>query len=241
MKDQATKNANPAEIDRFNAMAHRWWEPDGDMRMLHRMNPARLGFITSATSLRDKQVLDVGCGAGILTEALAKQAARVVGIDLAADTLAVARLHAIESGVQNTDYRALSVESLAAECPCSFDVVTCMEMLEHIPDPGQAVRACAALLQPEGHVFFSTIDRTPKAYLTAVLGAEYLFGILPKGTHRFEQFIRPSELAAWARSAGLELVNMRGLNYRVLDDAFEAGEHNGVNYIAHFRRKRLPL
>jgi 2-polyprenyl-6-hydroxyphenyl methylase/3-demethylubiquinone-9 3-methyltransferase len=240
MVDRRTENASAAEVGRFNSLAHRWWEADGEMRMLHRMNPARMDFIASAIDLGGTRILDIGCGAGILTEALAKLAAQVVGIDLATEALAVARLHAIESGVRNVDYRVASVESIAREAPESFDVVTCMEMLEHVPDPARAISACANIVNQDGDVFFSTIDRTPQAYLSAVIAGEYLFGILPKGTHRFEHFIRPSELARWARQAGMELVRMRGLNYRLLDGTFETGEHRGVNYLAHFRRRRQP-
>jgi 2-polyprenyl-6-hydroxyphenyl methylase/3-demethylubiquinone-9 3-methyltransferase len=231
-------NADAAEITRFNSVAHRWWEPDGEMRMLHRMNPARIQFIMTEAALSGTTVLDVGCGAGILTEALARHAAMVTGIDLAGEALAIARLHAIEGSVPNIEYRSATVEALAAESPCSYDVITCMEMLEHVPDPAQAVAACANLLTQEGHLFFSTIDRTSQAFLATVVGAEYLLGMLPKGTHQFEKFIRPSELASWARSAGLELVGMRGLNFRLLAGNFELGSHRGINYIAHFRKKR---
>lgn len=238
MEDTRTENVSVTEIGRFNTMAHRWWETDGEMRMLHRMNPARMRFITTEVDLQGKRILDVGCGAGILTEPLARQAIMVLGIDLAVDALAVARLHAIEAGVKNVDYRATTVESLARESPGSIDIVTCMEMLEHVPDPAQTVSACASVVGEDGHVFFSTIDRTPQAYFSAVIGAEYLLGILPKGTHRFEKFIRPSELARWARAAGMELVRMSGLNYRLLDGTFATGEHRGVNYIAHFHRSR---
>jgi 2-polyprenyl-6-hydroxyphenyl methylase/3-demethylubiquinone-9 3-methyltransferase len=240
MNSRDSANASAAEIGRFNSLAHRWWEADGEMRMLHRMNPARVSFVSDGAELSGMRILDVGCGAGILAEALGRQAAHVVGIDLATEALAVARLHALESGLANVDYRCTTVESLAAECPASFDVVTCMEMLEHVPDPSQAVGACATLVRPGGDVFFSTIDRTPRAYLSAVLGAEYLLGMLPKGTHRFDHFIRPSELAAWGRQAGLELVRLPGLNYRVLDGTFETAVHKGGNYLAHFRSKRRP-
>jgi 2-polyprenyl-6-hydroxyphenyl methylase/3-demethylubiquinone-9 3-methyltransferase len=229
-------NVDPAEVARFNALASRWWDPAGEMRMLHRMNPVRLDFIRERAPLAGVRCLDVGCGAGLLSEGLARAGATVTAIDLAEESLGVARLHQIESGLAGIEYRCAAVEELAAEAPGRFDVVTCLEMLEHVPDPASVVRACARLVRPGGDVFFSTINRTPRAFLVAVLGAEYLLGILPRGTHEFSRFIRPSELDAWARECGLSLAGLAGMlagrgGFRLSDDV-------QVNYLAHFRRAR---
>lgn len=229
-------NADPAEVARFNALASRWWDPAGEMRLLHRMNPLRVGFIGDRTSLAGACCLDVGCGGGLLSEALAREGATVTGIDLAEDSLAVARLHQLESGIETLNYRRITVEELAAAEPGRYDVVTCLEMIEHVPDPASVVRACAALVRPGGDVFFSTLNRTPKAWLIAVLGAEYVAGILPRGTHDFSRFIRPSELDAWARPASLSLRDIKGL-LPAGGGQFRLGQDVQVNYIAHFRRE----
>lgn len=229
-------NADPAEVTRFNALASRWWDPAGEMRLLHRMNPVRVGYIRERTSLTPARCLDVGCGGGLLSEALAREGATVTGIDLAEDSLTVARLHQFESGLDTLDYRRITVEELAAAEPAHYDVVTCLEMIEHVPDPGSVVRACATLVRPGGDVFFSTLNRTPKAWLIAVLGAEYVAGILPRGTHDFSRFIRPSELDAWARPAGLSLRDITGL-LPAAGGQFRLGRDVQVNYITHFRRE----
>lgn len=229
-------NADPAEVARFNALASRWWDPAGEMRLLHRMNPVRVGFIKERVALAGARCLDVGCGAGLLSEALALEGAAVTGIDLAEDSLTVARLHQIESGIGSLSYRRIAVEELAAEQPAHYDLVTCLEMIEHVPDPASVVRACATLVRPGGEVFFSTLNRTPKAWLIAVLGAEYVARILPRGTHDFSRFIRPSELDSWARASGLSLSDIAGL----LPEAgggFRLGPDVQVNYIARFRRE----
>lgn len=228
-------NADPAEVARFNALASRWWDPAGEMRLLHRMNPVRVGYIKEQVRLRGAVCLDVGCGAGLLSEALAREGAEVTGIDLAEDSLTVARLHQLESGLERLTYRHMAAEELAAADAGRYDVVTCLEMIEHVPDPVSVVAACARLVRPGGDVFFSTINRTTRAYLAAILGAEYLLGILPRGTHDFSRFIRPSELDAWARKAGLALADLAGL----LPDAgggFRIGRDVRVNYLAHFQR-----
>lgn len=229
-------NADPAEVTRFNALASRWWDPAGEMRPLHQMNPVRVGFIRERTSLTGARCLDVGCGGGLLSEALAREGATVVGIDLAEDSLAVARLHRIESGIETLSYRQVTVEEIAAAEPGGYDVVTCLEMIEHVPDPASVVRACATLVRPGGDVFFSTLNRTPKAWVIAVLGAEYVAGILPRGTHDFSRFIRPSELDGWARTAGLSLHEIAGL-LPATGGRFRLGRDVQVNYIAHFRRE----
>lgn len=232
----ANRNADAAEIARFNALASRWWDPAGEMRMLHRMNPVRVAYIAERAPLAGARVLDVGCGAGLLSEALARSGGIVTGIDLALESLEVARLHQLESGLPRLDYRNMSAEDLAAAEPASFDVVTCLEMLEHVPEPASTVAAIAQLVRPGGHVFFSTINRHPKAYLLAVLGAEYLLGLLPRGTHDYARFIRPSELEAWARSAGLELVDVSGLELDATTGGFKLGDDVHVNYLVHCRR-----
>lgn len=229
-------NVDAAEVAKFNALAARWWDPDGEMRFLHRMNPARMAFIREHATLAGARCVDVGCGGGLLCEALARECAAVTGIDLAADSLAVARLHQAGSGLENLSYRETAAEQLAAAEPQSFDVVTCLELLEHVPDPASVVAACAALARPGGHVFFSTINRRPKAYLVAVLAAEYLLGVVPRGTHDFARFIRPSELDRWARQAGLLLEDLAGL-VPGGESGFRLARDVGVNYIAHLRRR----
>ena len=193
------QNVDVQELAKFSDLAHRWWDPDSEFRPLHQINPLRLGWIDELAGLRGKAVLDVGCGGGILAESMAARAAHVTGIDLAAKPLGVARLHALEAGVHNLDYREIATEALAAESPASFDVVTCMEMLEHVPNPASVIQACKTLVKPGGWVFFSTLNRNPKAYLFAVIGAEYVLRLLPRGTHEYARFIRPSELARWCR------------------------------------------
>jgi 2-polyprenyl-6-hydroxyphenyl methylase/3-demethylubiquinone-9 3-methyltransferase len=228
-------NADPAELAKFDEIAHRWWDPDGEFRPLHELNPLRLGYVDERAGLFGQRVLDVGCGGGILAEGMAGFGARVVGIDLAEGPLEVARLHALETGAE-VDYRLVSAEALAETEPASFDVVTCMELLEHVPDPASTVAACARLVRPGGSVFLSTINRTPKAYLLAVVAAEYLLRWLPRGTHDYARFIRPSELGRWVRAAGLQLLELSGVSYEPFRRRFSLSSHLGVNYLAHARR-----
>jgi 2-polyprenyl-6-hydroxyphenyl methylase/3-demethylubiquinone-9 3-methyltransferase len=226
-----TINADPAELAKFSELAHRWWDPESEFRPLHQINPLRLEWIQSHAGLSGKRVLDVGCGGGILADAMARKGAEVLGIDLAAKALKVAQLHALEAQTQGVEYREVSVESLAAEQPGSFDVVTCMEMLEHVPDPASVVRACGQLVKPGGWVFFSTINRNPKAFVFAILGAEYLLNLLPRGTHEYLKFIRPSELAGYGRRAGLELVDTRGMEYNPITKRYRLSRDTAVNYL----------
>ena len=227
-------NANPVELEKFGAQAARWWDPDGDFKTLHQINPLRLNLVDRLVQLQGKHVLDVGCGGGILSESMATRGAQVMGIDLSAELLDVAELHSLESGVQ-LNYQQISVEDLAAEKPGQFDVVTCMEMLEHVPDPASIIHACAKLVKPDGWVFFSTLNRHPKAYLLSILGAEYLLRLLPKGTHDYQAFIRPSELSNWARMAGLRLLETHGISYNPMTRHFRLGSDIDVNYIAVFQ------
>ena len=230
-------NVDAQELAKFSALAHRWWDPDSEFRPLHLLNPVRMAWIDGIASLRGRQLLDVGCGGGILAEAMARHGATsVLGIDLAAKPLAVARLHALEAEVVNVEYREIAVEALAAERPASFDLVTCMEMLEHVPDPSSVVDARARLVKPGGHVFFSTINRNAKAFALAIVGAEYLLGMLPKGTHEYARFIRPSELARWCRAAGLEIEATAGMAYNPITRRFSIGNDTGVNYLVALRR-----
>ncbi|MBU6420497.1 MAG: bifunctional 2-polyprenyl-6-hydroxyphenol methylase/3-demethylubiquinol 3-O-methyltransferase UbiG [Gammaproteobacteria bacterium] len=228
-------NTDRREISKFDALASRWWDPQGEFRTLHQINPLRLDYIERRTGLKNHKVLDVGCGGGLLAEAMAARGAAVTGIDMAEESLAVARLHLHESGLQ-VDYRKTSAESLAAEAPAQFDVVTCMEMLEHVPDPESIVRACATLVSPGGQVFFSTLNRKPKAFLLAILAAEYALRLVPRGIHEYARFIRPSELDQWARCAGLELLGSAGLHYNPLTRVYHLGGNLDVNYFLHFRR-----
>ena len=225
-------NCDPREIAKFEELAARWWDPHGECRPLHEINPLRLAFIETHAPLAGKAVVDVGCGGGILAEAMAARGARVTGIDMAGASLQVARLHALESGVA-VDYRCVTAEALSREQPGSFDVVTCMELLEHVPDPASLVAACARLARPGGQVFFSTLNRNPKAYLFAIVGAEYLLRLLPRGTHDYARFIRPSELAAWMRQAGLAPRHMGGLGYNPLTRRYFLGDDVSVNYLVH--------
>lgn len=223
-------NADPIELDKFSQLAHHWWDPDSEFKPLHDINPLRLNYINRIVPLSGKTALDVGCGGGILAEGMAALGAQVTGIDLGDKALQVAKLHLLESGLQ-VDYRKIAVESLAAEQPGHYDVVTCMELLEHVPDPGSIVRACAQLVKPGGHVFFSTLNRNPKSYLFAVIGAEYLLKLLPRGTHDFDKFIKPSELAQFCRNAGLSVNDISGMSYNPLTKIYALGKDTDVNYL----------
>jgi 2-polyprenyl-6-hydroxyphenyl methylase / 3-demethylubiquinone-9 3-methyltransferase len=231
-----TVNADPAELAKFSELAHRWWDPESEFRPLHEINPLRLEWIQSCMPLAGKRVLDVGCGGGILSDAMARKGADVVGIDLATKALRVAQLHALEAQTQNVEYREISAEALAQAEPGSFDAVTCMEMLEHVPDPASVVRACSRLVRPGGWVFISTINRNPKSFLFAIVGAEYVLNLLPRGTHEYMKFIRPSELAAHCRAAGLELVGSRGMEYNPLTRRYWLSSDTSVNYLIATRK-----
>lgn len=229
-------NVDPLEIEKFSELAHRWWDPRAEFKPLHDINPLRLDYIDGIAGLRGKRVLDVGCGGGILAESMAARGAEVTGIDLADKPLKVAQLHLLESGMA-VDYRLVAPEALAAEMPGRFDIVTCMELLEHVPEPARTVEACAALAKPQGQVFFSTIGRNLKAYLLAVIGAEYLLNLLPRGTHDYAKFIRPSELSGMCRGAGLEVARITGMTYNPLTKAYALGPDADVNYILHATRQ----
>jgi len=231
-----TVNVDPAELAKFSELAHRWWDPNSEFRPLHQINPLRLEWINDLAPLAGKQVLDVGCGGGILAEAMSHKGAQVLGIDLADKSLKVAQLHALETGVANVQYRQVSAEALAAEAPARYDVVTCMEMLEHVPDPASVVRACAELVKPGGWVFFSTINRNPKSFLFAIVGAEYILKLLPRGTHEYAKLIRPSELAGYARQAGLELAHSKGMEYNPLTRRYWLSADTSVNYLQATRK-----
>jgi len=224
-------NADPAELAKFSDLAHRWWDADSEFRPLHQINPLRLGWINSIASVAGQRVLDVGCGGGILADSMARCGADVLGIDLSTKALRVAQLHALEAQTPTLKYREVSAEEIASEQPGGFDIVTCMEMLEHVPDPASVVRACAALVKPGGWVFFSTIHRSAKAFLLAVVGAEYVLNMLPRGTHAYEKMIRPSELAAHCRSAGLTLQHTRGLEFNPLTQRYWLSSDTSVNYM----------
>ena len=226
-----TTNVDPAELAKFSELAHRWWDVNSEFRPLHQINPLRLDWIQTLKPLMGKQVLDVGCGGGILSDAMARVGAHVTGIDLATKSLKVAQLHALETQTPNVSYREVSAEALAAEKPASFDVVTCMEMLEHVPDPASVVRACATLVKPGGWVFFSTLNRNPQSFLFAIVGAEYVLNLLPKGTHEYAKFIRPSELAGFCREAGLQTQASRGLQYNPLTQRYWLDANTRVNYM----------
>ena len=228
-------NFSQAELDKFGALANRWWDPDGPQKALHALNPPRLEYVAERVPLAGASVLDVGCGGGLLSEALARRGAQVTAIDLAPELVKVARLHGLESGAQ-VDYRLQSVEALAAERPGTFDAITCMEMLEHVPDPAAIVSACATLLKPGGRLFLSTLNRTPAAFALAIVGAEYIARLLPKGTHQYRDFIKPSELAGWLRGAGLEPEDVRGLVYEPWRNAARLSSRADVNYLACARK-----
>ena len=232
-----TSNVDPAELAKFSDLAHRWWDVNSEFRPLHQINPLRLDWIQSMVALKDKQVLDVGCGGGILSDAMARVGAKVTGIDLATKSLKVAQLHALETQTPNVSYREVSAEALATEQPACFDVVTCMEMLEHVPDPASVVQACATLVKPGGWVFFSTLNRNPQSFLFAIVGAEYVLNLLPKGTHEYAKFIRPSELAAFCRDAGLQTQASRGLQYNPLTQRYWLDGNTRVNYMLATQRE----
>lgn len=225
----AGQNVDPAELRKFGELAHRWWDPQGEFRPLHELNPLRLAWIEGHAQLAGKEVLDVGCGGGILTEAMASLGARVTGVDLSEKALRVAQLHLLESGLA-VDYLSASAETHSKVKPQTYDIVTCMELLEHVPEPESTVAACATLAKPGGRVFFSTINRNPKSYLFAVIGAEYVLKLLPRGTHDYARFIKPSELAHWCREAGLRSIELRGMTYNPLTRQYRLGEDCDVNY-----------
>lgn len=227
----ANDNFSQAELDKFGALANRWWDPQGPQKALHALNPARLGYVAERTALRGAAVLDVGCGGGLLSESLASAGARMTAIDLAPELVKIAKLHKLESGV-DVDYRLTSVEALAAEQPGHYDAITCMEMLEHVPDPGSVISACAALLKPGGRLFVSTLNRTPAAFALAIVGAEYIARLLPQGTHQYREFIKPSELGAWLRAAGLEMEDVSGLMYEPWRNSARVIRRTDVNYLA---------
>ena len=231
-----SQNADPAELAKFASLAQSWWDPAGPSKPLHELNPLRLRYIEQAARLQDARVLDVGCGGGILSEAMARSGARVLGIDLAQAVLDVAELHALESRLQ-IEYKAVAAEELAAAQPDSFDLVTCMEMLEHVPDPAATLKSLAALVKPGGDVIVSTLNRKPQAFAVAIIGAEYIARVLPRGTHEYLKFIRPSELARWGREAALDLIDLTGITYNPLTRAFRLSPNTDINYLAHFKRR----
>ena len=227
-----TINADPAELQKFSDLAHRWWDPESEFKPLHDINPLRINYIAERIKVKNSQIIDIGCGGGLISEALAALGAQVTGIDLSERALAVAKLHLKESGLQ-VDYRKIAAEEMATQKPAAFDAVTCLEMLEHVPDPAKTISACAQLVKPGGPVFFSTINRNPKAYLFAVIGAEYILKMLPKGTHDYSKFIKPSELSRWCREAGLEVKEIIGMNYHPLNKQYSLGNDISVNYLIH--------
>jgi 2-polyprenyl-6-hydroxyphenyl methylase/3-demethylubiquinone-9 3-methyltransferase len=229
-------NADPAELAKFSELAHRWWDPESEFRPLHQINPLRLDWINSICPLAGKKVLDVGCGGGILSDAMARKGADVTGIDLSVKALRVAQLHALEAQTPRINYREVSAEALADEVPASFDVVTCMEMLEHVPKPSSVVQACARLVKPGGWVFFSTLNRNPKSFLFAIVGAEYVLNLLPRGTHEYAKMIRPSELAQFCRQAQLEVTESRGMEYNPITKRYFMSKDTSVNYLLATRR-----
>jgi len=232
----AIMNVDQSEIDKFSALAHRWWDPNSEFKPLHAINPLRLNWIKSIVSLEGKKVVDIGCGGGILAESISQSGAATTGIDLSEKALKVAELHALEVGA-NLTYRSISAEALADEQPEQYDVVTCMEMLEHVPDPASVVRACAKLCKPGGTLFFSTLNRNPKSYLFAIIGAEYILKLLPKGTHEYAKFIKPSELVAFTRNAGLEMIGVKGLSYNPLTQVYSLNDDVDVNYMIAVRKQ----
>jgi 2-polyprenyl-6-hydroxyphenyl methylase/3-demethylubiquinone-9 3-methyltransferase len=230
-----TDNVDADEIEKFEKLAGRWWDPNSEFKPLHDINPLRLDYIDRLAPLQDKKVIDIGCGGGLLTEGMAKRGAQVIGIDMGKAPLNIARLHQHESGLE-IDYRQTTAEQMAATESGSFDTVTCLEMLEHVPDPAAVITACAQLMKDDGRLFLSTINRNPKAYLFAVVGAEYLLRLLPKGTHDYSKFIRPSEMEKWARAAGLQMTDLTGMSYNPLNQEYKLGSDVSVNYLACFRK-----
>ena len=230
-------NVDPEEIAKFSALATRWWDENSEFKPLHDINPLRLGYIDQHAPLAGKTVLDVGCGGGILSEGMAKAGAKITGIDMAEASLNVAKLHCLESELE-IDYQLIPVEELASQTPASFDTVTCLEMLEHVPDPSSIITACAALLKPGGNLFLSTINRNPKSYLFAIVGAEHILKLLPKGTHEHKKFIRPSELAQWSRQAGLESNDIKGMAYNPITQVYKLSSDVSVNYLMHMKKPK---
>ena len=228
-------NFDPQEIAKFEELASRWWDPDSEFKPLHEINPLRLDYIERRSSLKGKAVIDIGCGGGILTESMALKGANVLGIDMGKAPLSVAQLHKLESGAE-LDYQQITAEELADKEPGKYDVVTCMEMLEHVPDPSSVIAACSKLVKPDGHVFFTTINRNPKSYLFAIVGAEYIMKILPKGTHDYSKFIKPSELESWARTADLHLRELTGMSYNILSKKYSLSHDVTVNYLMHTQK-----
>ena len=235
-RSMSNTNVDPAELAKFSDLAHRWWDPESEFRPLHQINPLRLEWIHGLAGLAGKKVVDVGCGGGILADAMARKGADVLGIDLATKSLKVAQLHALEAGTSGVQYREISAEALAVEQTGQFDVVTCMEMLEHVPDPASVVRACAKLCKPGGTLFFSTLNRSPKSYLFAIIGAEYLLKLLPKGTHEYAKFIKPSELVAFTRQAGLTIMGIKGISYNPITQIYSLSDDVDVNYLIAVRK-----
>jgi 2-polyprenyl-6-hydroxyphenyl methylase/3-demethylubiquinone-9 3-methyltransferase len=231
----AAHNIDPAEVNKFEELASRWWDPSSEFKPLHDINPLRIDYISERAALKGQKVIDVGCGGGLLSEGMAQLGAQVTGIDMGEAPLTVARLHQHETGVQ-VDYQRTTAEQLAEQNPHNFDVCTCLEMLEHVPDPASVIEACAKLVKPGGQLFFSTINRNPKSYLFAIIGAEYVLRMLPKGTHDFRKFIRPSELERWARSAGLALKELTGMSFNPLTQQYKLGNDVDVNYLAWFEK-----
>ena len=231
---QSTHNVDHAEVSKFEALAARWWDPESEFKPLHEINPLRLSYIQSRVSLAGRDVVDVGCGGGILSEAMALAGAKVTGIDMGEEPLRVAELHTLETGVE-VDYRQMPAEQLADEHPASFDVVTCMEMLEHVPDPSSVIDACARMVRPGGHVFFSTLNRNPKSYLLAIIGAEYVLNLLPRGTHDFARFIRPAELDRWVRATPLRTTDITGMTYNPITRHYRLSNNIDVNYLVSCR------
>lgn len=230
-----SENIDPVEIKKFEDLASRWWDKNGEFKPLHEMNPLRLNFINNGSALENKTVCDIGCGGGILTESMAQCGATATGIDMGKAPLSIARLHAMENDL-NIDYQQITAEDIAQQKPQAFDVITCMEMLEHVPDPTSIIKACFDLLKPGGSAYFSTINRNPKSYLFAIVGAEYMMKMLPRGTHDFSKFIKPSELDEWARVAGFKLVNLRGVSYNPFTNLFSQSQDVDVNYMVHYKR-----
>ena len=227
----SSANVDPAELAKFSELAHRWWDTESEFKPLHQINPLRLAWIQTLVPLHGKRVVDIGCGGGILSDAMARQGAQVLGADLAVKSLKVAQLHALEAGTQGVQYREISAEDLAQEQAGQYDVVTCMEMLEHVPNPASVVKACSALVKPGGWVFFSTLNRNPKSFLFAIVGAEYVLNLLPKGTHEYARLIKPSELADWVRANGLDVLHMKGMTYNPFTRQYALGADTDVNYL----------